>query len=123
MTLHNYRDRGSTVTDYLVLSRLLRQLETGGATDSVYQYRSEHEMTSAGRQSSFTFMAPIDPDGSRDSAFFSVDDPLSDLDAFFEARAKAYREIRADGALWQEELEERALWEGTIADGLDEDEL
>ncbi len=34
---------------------------------------------------------------------------------------KAYAELQADPVAWQEELAERALWETTSADGLDDE--
>lgn len=33
----------------------------------------------------------------------------------------AYAAVRAEPAAWAEELEERAAWESTVADGLDGD--
>jgi hypothetical protein len=38
---------------------------------------------------------------------------------FLEACNAAYTELKQDPERWQEELEERALWEATLADGLD----
>jgi len=34
---------------------------------------------------------------------------------------EAYAALRADPKAWQEELDERALWEVTLADGLDDE--
>ena len=36
-----------------------------------------------------------------------------------EASNAAYAELRKDPKAWKEELEERALWETTLGDGLD----
>jgi hypothetical protein len=38
---------------------------------------------------------------------------------FFDLHNAAYAAIRADPALWQAELAERAEWETTVADGLE----
>ena len=38
---------------------------------------------------------------------------------FFEEMDNAYSALRADEAAWKEELNERALWESTLQDGLD----
>lgn len=40
---------------------------------------------------------------------------------FWEETNAAYAALRADPQAWQEELAERALTEGTLADGLDEE--
>lgn len=39
---------------------------------------------------------------------------------FLEAANKAYNNLRNNPKAWQEELEERELWEQTLADGLEE---
>jgi hypothetical protein len=39
---------------------------------------------------------------------------------FFAEFNKAYAKLRADPVAWAEELAERALWETTLADGLDD---
>ena len=39
---------------------------------------------------------------------------------FFAELDVAYERLRADPVAWAEELEERALWETTLADGLDD---
>ena len=41
---------------------------------------------------------------------------------FLEQLDKDFAALRADPAAWQEELEERKLWENTLSDGLDKDE-
>jgi hypothetical protein len=41
---------------------------------------------------------------------------------FLERANDAYAELRADPVAWQEELAERALWDATLADGLEHDE-
>ena len=41
-------------------------------------------------------------------------------DRFFVELDAAYERLQADPAAWAEELEERALWETTLADGLDD---
>lgn len=38
-----------------------------------------------------------------------------------EATNAGYAALRADAAQWREVEEERALWEGTLADGLESD--
>lgn len=40
---------------------------------------------------------------------------------FWEKFNAAYTALREDPEAWKEELEERALWEATLADGLDEE--
>jgi predicted transcriptional regulator len=40
---------------------------------------------------------------------------------FWDETNAAYAALRADPQAWQEELEERAITEGTLADGLDEE--
>lgn len=40
----------------------------------------------------------------------------------FEKANAAYEALRNDPSAWQEELEEHALWEGTLADGLQEED-
>jgi predicted transcriptional regulator len=37
---------------------------------------------------------------------------------FFEECNRAYARLRSDPKAWQEELEERRLWDATLADGL-----
>ncbi len=39
---------------------------------------------------------------------------------FFEELDAAYARLQADPAAWEEELAERAEWDATLADGLDE---
>jgi predicted transcriptional regulator len=39
---------------------------------------------------------------------------------FFAELNAAYERLRADPVAWEEELAERALWETTLADGLDD---
>lgn len=39
---------------------------------------------------------------------------------FLEAANRAYAALRNDAEAWREELEERRLWEGTLADGLED---
>ena len=39
---------------------------------------------------------------------------------FFAELNAAYARLQADPAAWEEELAERALWETTLADGLDD---
>ena len=41
---------------------------------------------------------------------------------FLEAVNAAYERLRADPVAWQEELDERALWDTTLMDGLRDDE-
>jgi hypothetical protein len=41
---------------------------------------------------------------------------------FFEQVNAAYEALRQDPKAWAEELEERALWESTLLDGLDEED-
>ena len=40
---------------------------------------------------------------------------------FFDACDAAYAAMQADPVLWEQELAERRLWEGTLLDGLEED--
>jgi hypothetical protein len=40
---------------------------------------------------------------------------------FVEEANAAYAALRADPAAWAEELEERALWDTTLMDGLEEE--
>jgi predicted transcriptional regulator len=39
---------------------------------------------------------------------------------FFAELDEAYARLQADPVAWEEELAERALWETTLADGLDD---
>lgn len=39
-----------------------------------------------------------------------------------EQANEAFAALRSDPIAWKEELEERQLWEGTLMDGLEEDE-
>jgi predicted transcriptional regulator len=39
---------------------------------------------------------------------------------FFALLNEVYARLRADPVAWEEELAERALWETTLADGLDD---
>lgn len=41
-------------------------------------------------------------------------------DLFFADLDATYAKLRADPVAWEEELAERALWESTLADGLDD---
>lgn len=41
---------------------------------------------------------------------------------FFAEMDVAYSELQADEGAWREELEERKVWEATLADGLDDEE-
>lgn len=41
-------------------------------------------------------------------------------ESLLDAANKAYAELRADPKKWQEELEERAEWESTLSDGLED---
>ncbi len=41
---------------------------------------------------------------------------------FLEAANTSYAALRKDPQAWQEELEERALWDNTLMDGLEDDE-
>lgn len=43
---------------------------------------------------------------------------LLERDRFLDAANDAFAETRADPAKWRAELEERSLWEGTLADDL-----
>jgi hypothetical protein len=43
------------------------------------------------------------------------------LKCFLEGLAADFAALRADPAAWKEELQERALWEGTLMDDLEED--
>jgi len=43
---------------------------------------------------------------------------LLEQDRFLETANAAFANLRADPAAWQAEREERALWEGTLADDL-----
>ena len=40
---------------------------------------------------------------------------------FLEGLATDFAALRADPVAWQEELEERAIWEGTLMDDLEDD--
>lgn len=40
-------------------------------------------------------------------------------DRFFREVDEAYARLQADPEAWQEELDERRLWDATLADGLD----
>jgi hypothetical protein len=42
---------------------------------------------------------------------------------FFDAADAAWAALRADPVAWAEELEERRLWDATLADGLDMNEV
>ena len=46
-----------------------------------------------------------------------------DRHLFFKAAEKAYRELQSDPVAWAEELAERKLWETTLMDGIDTDEI
>ena len=41
---------------------------------------------------------------------------------FFDEADAAFRALREDPEAWAEELAERALWDQTLADGLEDDE-
>lgn len=40
-------------------------------------------------------------------------------DRFFRELDEGYAQLQADPQAWQEELDERHLWDSTLADGLD----
>ncbi len=40
-------------------------------------------------------------------------------DRFFRELAEGYARLQADPQAWQEELDERRVWDSTLADGLD----
>jgi len=40
-------------------------------------------------------------------------------DRFFRELDESYARLQADPQVWQEELDERRLWDSTLADGLD----
>jgi hypothetical protein len=40
---------------------------------------------------------------------------------FLEEANQAFAELRKDPTAWQEELEERRIWDRTLADGLEEE--
>lgn len=40
-------------------------------------------------------------------------------DSFFRELDEGYARLQADPQAWQEELDERQLWDSTLADGLD----
>ena len=42
-------------------------------------------------------------------------------DRFFRELDESYARLQADSQAWQEELDDRRLWESTLADGLDEE--
>jgi hypothetical protein len=42
---------------------------------------------------------------------------------FFDLLDAAFKALKADPVAWAEELEERRLWENTLMDGLDPDEI
>ena len=42
---------------------------------------------------------------------------------FWEQTDAAYRALRSDATAWQEETEDRRLWEATLMDDLDKDEM
>ena len=44
-----------------------------------------------------------------------------EADRFFREMDEAYRPLRADPKAWQEELAERAVWDATLMDGLEEE--
>ena len=44
-----------------------------------------------------------------------------EADRFFREMDEAYRALRADPKAWQEELAERAVWDVTLMDGLEEE--
>jgi len=44
-----------------------------------------------------------------------------EADRFFREMDAAYRALRADPTAWQEELAERAVWDATLMDGLEEE--
>ena len=40
---------------------------------------------------------------------------------FLRSVNAAYEELRRNKEMWEEELDERRLWDATLADGLDDD--
>jgi len=42
-------------------------------------------------------------------------------DRFFRELDESYARLQADPEAWQEELDDRRLWESTLADGLDDE--
>jgi hypothetical protein len=54
-----------------------------------------------------------------------LDDALQvyEKQRFFKDLNTAYQALRADPDAWREELQERALWETSLADGLDDEEF
>ena len=52
-----------------------------------------------------------------------LDEAISEYERkqFLEECNAAYARLRADPEAWQEELEERALWDCTLMDGLEDD--
>jgi len=42
---------------------------------------------------------------------------------FFESLDAAFKALKADPVAWAQELEERRLWENTLMDGLDPNEI
>ena len=43
----------------------------------------------------------------------------SEQDQFLDAANAAYAALKNDPVAWQEELEERALWDRTLGDGIE----
>lgn len=43
----------------------------------------------------------------------------AERDRLLEAANEAYWELRSNADAWREELAERALWDGTLEDGLE----
>jgi hypothetical protein len=41
----------------------------------------------------------------------------------FEKANAAYAALRSDPSAWEEEIEDRNLWEGTLADGLEDEDI
>lgn len=52
-----------------------------------------------------------------------IDQAIEDLRRrkMLEATNLAFSELRADKTAWQEESEERQLWENTLADGVEKE--
>ena len=47
---------------------------------------------------------------------------LLEQDRFLDAANAAFAALRADPVAWEAELQERRIWEGTLADGLEDDD-
>ena len=51
-----------------------------------------------------------------------IDQAIEDLRRrkMLEATNLAFSELRADNAAWQEEIDERGIWENTLSDGVED---